>query len=164
MARIRGEVSESKLKSALEKIMEIHPLLDVHVLEDANHDIWFESNKVANISFGVKQRISDEQWKEAIQEECRVPFDFERGPLIRYILLKSHDVSDFIIFCQHMICDGLSLANLINEILTLTEDSSQEYAAEKDTPLPVPENISLNIKTRRLGNFIKKAAVNYIVR
>ncbi len=46
-----------------------------------------------------------------------MPFEPERGPLIRFVLVRSKEVSELIAFSQHSICDGISLANLLRDIL-----------------------------------------------
>lgn len=46
-----------------------------------------------------------------------MPFEPEKGPLIRFVLVYSRQVSELIAFSQHSICDGLSLVNLLHDIL-----------------------------------------------
>ncbi|GFZ33170.1 hypothetical protein CSC2_36960 [Clostridium zeae] len=162
-ARIVGEVNEIDLREALMKLLDLHPLLKSQVLVDENDDIWLETNECIKLDLKIFSRISDEQWKKIIQKEFDFPFDFEKGPLIRFILLKSTHISDLIIFCQHIICDGLSLANLVHEILTLMADSKYKYAAEHDICLPVPENIIFR-KANKLGGLTKKIIMNYLNR
>lgn len=41
----------------------------------------------------------------------------ESGPLVRFVLVYSPQVSDLIIFAAHAICDGIALANLVRDIL-----------------------------------------------
>ena len=74
----------------------------------------------------IVERVSEHQWLDELKEEARVPFDIGRGPLIRFVLLQSPEVSDIILLSNHSICDGMALANLVRDILCLYEDPAQE--------------------------------------
>ncbi|MCX6653772.1 MAG: hypothetical protein NTY03_01490, partial [Candidatus Bathyarchaeota archaeon] len=98
VARIRGEIAQDKLRAALTKLRQMHPLLGVRVVLDSHQEAWFSSDGVTEPQLKVIPRDSDDQWMKAVQEEHNIAFDFEKGPLIRFILLKSAELSDLIIF------------------------------------------------------------------
>lgn len=141
VARINGKIDERALVSALEAVQKIHPLLSAITIMDENRSVWLVSSDQTQLSLQVIERNSDDHWIRAIQNEYQIAFDFEKGPLIRFILLKSPDTSDLIIFCQHLICDGLSLANLMEEILLLMSQAALELTSETTAVLPAPENM-----------------------
>ena len=86
-------------------------------------------------------------------------FDFEKGPLIRFILLKSTEISDLIIIGQHAICDGISLTNLIQDIMLLL--SEPETKVKKIEPiLPTSENFPANSFIANLKRQIDKFFVS----
>ncbi|MEG1313516.1 MAG: condensation domain-containing protein, partial [Bacilli bacterium] len=162
VAKIINEVNENDLRIAIKRVTEKHPLLQAHIKINNNRDIYFETNEHITIPLKVIAKVSEDQWKDVIEEEYKTPFDFENGPLIRFILLKSLDNSDLIVFCQHMICDGLSLTNLIHEILIFMENPNYELSIVNDICLPIPENIILPKESNRFGNIAKKVIMNYI--
>ncbi len=161
IAKIRGNVKEAVVKTALVKLFEVHPLLNTHVMIDKNDDIWLESNENIKLDLKILSKVSDNQWMKVIQEEFKVPFQLEKGPLIRFILLKSTQTSDLIIFCQHIICDGLSLANFVNEVLTLMENPDYNIEIEHNVCLPIQKNIKLT-KKNILKDIIQKIIFKYI--
>jgi NRPS condensation-like uncharacterized protein len=110
--RLKGRVDEDNLKLALTGVAKIHPLLHARCITDENQDAWFIIDEPRELTLKVLPRNLDDDWKTAIQNEYRTPFDFEKGPLIRFVLLKSSETSDLLIYCQHTICDGLSLSHL----------------------------------------------------
>src|SRR5215510_696239 len=99
VAQIKGTVDESKLRMALSSAAKIHPLLRAYCNADENYDVWFIINETQELPLEVVPRNSDDQWRAVIQKEYLIPFDFEQGPLIRFLLLKSNDVSDLLIYC-----------------------------------------------------------------
>ena len=108
MARIGGDVSETMLRDAVAKVQRRHVNLRVRIKEDQDHVPWFTSEGVGEIPVEVVPRESDEHWIEVQQEAAKVPFEFELRPAIRFILVQSPGVSEVIILCHHIICDGLS--------------------------------------------------------
>lgn len=125
-ARIIGDVSEQDLKRALDTVRRIHPLLGAKVIFDAQHDAWFSTDNVPGTILRTVQRTSDTQWFDEIQKEHMIPFELETGPLIRFVLIYSPQVSELIVFAQHSICDGVALANLIRDILLFYAEPAKE--------------------------------------
>lgn len=125
-ARITGAVDTIRLRQVLDAVTRKHPLLRAKVLFDERHEAWFSSEGVPPVPMRIVKRVSEHQWLDELKEEARVPFDIGRGPLIRFVLLQSPEVSDLLLVCNHSICDGMALANLIREIFCLYEDPAQE--------------------------------------
>lgn len=125
-ARIVGDVSEKDLMRALGTVRCIHPLLGAKVIFDAQHDAWFSTDNVPGTILRTVQRTSDTQWFDEIQQEHMVPFEQEIGPLIRFVLIHSPQVSELIVFAQHSICDGIALANLVRDILLFYAEPAKE--------------------------------------
>jgi len=125
-ARIVGDVSEKDLRRALDAVRRMHPLLGAKVIFDDRHDAWFSTDNVPQTILRIVPRTSDTQWFDEIQREHMVPFELEIGPLIRFVLVYSCQVSELIVFAQHSICDGVALANLIRDILVFYADPAKE--------------------------------------
>ncbi len=117
VARILGDVQEDALKRAIDLAGAVHPLMGIRVVIDGHHDIWFSTDLARKATLRTVLRTSDERWFEEVGQEYLVPFEPERGPLIRFVLVYSRQVSELIIFSQHSICDGVSLVNLLRDIL-----------------------------------------------
>jgi len=148
VARIKGEVTEEMLAHAVSKVQQRHPNLRVRIEEDAEHRPWFTSQSVDKIPIQVVPRTSADQWIQVYHDECRVPFQFDRQPAIRFILVQSAAESELILFCHHIICDGLSLAYLARDLMVHLGDPTREVEVLPD-PVPIgldnmPEEMSLN--------------------
>ena len=148
VARIKGTVSESALRHAVDQIRQRHTLLRVHIWEDSQHQPRFVSEGTGDIPIKIVPRVSGQHWMSVYHEVCRIPFEFESGPLIRIFLVQSRTESELLIFCHHIICDGLSLAYLMRDLLQHLGDPEREVEVLPD-PAPVdlenlPDKVTLN--------------------
>jgi len=139
VARIKGNVSEEMLKNAVAKVQQRHVLLRVRIKEDHEHALWFTSEGVQEIPIEIVPRKSENDWIKIHAEASKIPYEFETHPAIRFILVQSPDVSELIILCHHMICDGMSLAYLARDLMVHLGDPAREVKV-----LPAPEPITLD--------------------
>lgn len=114
--RMKGDVSEEKLRAALERVRQMHPLVGARIRFDKDHNAWFSTDKVPAPKFKTFHRLSDRQWFEELQREIQIPFDLKTGPMIRFMLLYSEEISDLVIICSHSICDGMALVYLVRDL------------------------------------------------
>ena len=108
IARIRGTVSQDMLKTAVSKVQQRHQNLRIRIEMDDNHVPWFTSENVQDIPIKIELRESETHWQAVLKKECKIPFEFDSRPAIRFILVQSPSESDLIILCHHIICDGMS--------------------------------------------------------
>ncbi len=133
VCRIKGPISEKRLRNAINKAKEIHTLLSSRVVYDEDNKAYFCNDHVPEIPLRVVEWKSEDQWREELNHENRIPFKIFEGPLIRFILIKSPQMSDLMVYAQHSICDGRALAHLIQDILYHTAEPDREV---KKLPLP----------------------------
>ena len=126
VTRINGNVSEERIRSALDVILQMHPLVGAKVVFDENYNAWFSTGNVIKPFFKTVNRVSDTQWLDELQHEITIPFNPETGPMIRFILVHSEMVSDLVVICNHSICDGMSLVYLIRDLLNSYTNPEQE--------------------------------------
>ncbi len=116
-ARIIGDVSENDLMRAINAVRLMHPLIRAKIISDGHHGACLSTDNVPVPALRIVPRTSENQWFEEIRHEHRIPFEPEIGPLIRFVLVYSPQVSELVAFGQHSICDGDALAILIRDIL-----------------------------------------------
>ena len=138
VARIKGNVTEEMLQCAVEKVQQRHALLRVRI-EDRNGELWFTSEDVQAIPIQVVPRTSQNDWIKIHADGLKIPHEFETRPAIRFILVQSPDVSELIILCHHIICDGMSLAYLARDLMVYLGNPAAEVEV-----LPAPEPITLD--------------------
>lgn len=139
VARIKGHVTEDMLKNAVAKVQQRHALLQVRITDDGNHDQWFTSEQVQEIPVKIMPRNSKDDWINIHTEESKIPFDFDTRPAIRFVLIQSPGVSELIILCHHIICDGISLAYLARDMMNHLGNLTRVVDV-----LPMPPTIALD--------------------
>lgn len=152
-ARIRGFITEDMLKIAVKKVQARHTNLRLRVAFDENGDPWFTTRDVEAIPIEVIPREDDQGWLEVIHQQSLTPFDFEVRPAVRFLLVQSPEVSELMIFCHHLICDGLSLAYLSRDLLTVLGDPSIGLEILPD-PRPIDrENLPPGVEMNGLMSY-----------
>jgi len=160
VARIKGNVSESMLVNSVSQVQQRHPNLGVRIKEDNDHDLWFTSEGAGEIPIEIVPRESDDHWIQVFHEACQIPFEFEERPAIRFILVQSPSISELVIFCHHIICDGMSLAYLARDLMVHLGDPTRKVDVLPD-PIPIdrdtiPKDVSLNAIVRFFMNRINQ--------
>jgi NRPS condensation-like uncharacterized protein len=160
VVRIIGNISEDKLRNAILKAQKRHFNLRVRIKEDQNHVPWFTSEEVGEIPVKIIPRKSKDDWIKILDKEYEIPFEFHKRPAIRFILVQSQAKSDLIIFCHHIICDGMSLAYLARDLMEFLGDPTKDVETlQKPVPIDLdsmPEDVSLNF----LIKFVIKHIIN----
>ena len=139
VARIKGLISKDQLNSAVLKVRKKHFLLGVRVSLDDDSAGWFIQKDVPEIPVKVIPRFTNEDWIEVTREELKYSFSAETGPLIRFVLLQSTEVSDLIITANHSICDGRSLVYLIRDIMVYLSNSDLDMETSPVIPVAVQD-------------------------
>lgn len=155
---IKGTVSEGVLRTAVSKAQHRHPNLRSRIVEDGDHIPWLTTDGAKAIPIEIVQREADDHWIKVIQASCLIPFDFDERPPVRFILVQSPAVSELLILCHHIICDGLSLAYLARDLMLHMGDPSREVDV-----LPDPEPVALSTMPSDVStNGIVKFVINRI--
>jgi hypothetical protein len=114
--QIGGDFSVEQLHAALARVRECHPLAAVRVAVDEAEGPCFVSEGVPAFLVRVLTGCGDADWVAAVREELGEPFALDRGPLVRFVLLRGPDFSDLVAVCHHGICDGMAGAYLLRDI------------------------------------------------
>jgi NRPS condensation-like uncharacterized protein len=115
-AKVVGKISLEKLQQALVWVQQRHPLLRVGIVTDTDGKPWFIKNS-ASIPLRIVERSHEEKWQQEVENELSDPFTCNQAPLVRVVLVRSHDISEIIVTCHHAIADGISSAYLLRDIL-----------------------------------------------
>jgi len=108
-----GQIQHDALSSALQYIIQRHDALRTTFSPDGSNLYISEST-----DFSLAETNGDEkEFRNAVRLEADTVFDLEKGPLIRFRLISSgSNRSWLIISAHHIICDGWSLAILVNDL------------------------------------------------
>jgi len=124
---------------------------------DEESEPWYTNDKVSENPLRVVKRISDGDWNRELLDEYKIRFSLSTGPLARFVLLQSREISEILIICHHVICDGTSLAILARDLLLYVGDPDRKVQEMPEPPLATPDNFPIEIKIGKAINFaIKK--------
>ncbi len=137
--RLRGQVTEEAIRSAVDKVLVSYPLFGVR-LEWEDHDVrWSTTDGAAEVPVKTFPRESDKTWIEVLNKEHAIPLRPSKGPLTRFILVKGDEVSELMIYCHHSISDGRSMEFALREVLLHLADRNREAPKFKEAPPMTPD-------------------------
>ena len=122
-AEIKDPIVFHALENTLSLLIEKHQMLrtvfaDLPGSESLACQIVFEkTNPVIEQING--SNLSDAQIRDLLHEKNRTPFNFEQGPLFTVVLVIKPDTSILCFNFNHIICDAISLRNLMNEFIRI---------------------------------------------
>jgi len=153
VARIKGNVSGNMLRNAVAKVQQRHALLRVRIKNGKDHAQWFTSEGVQEIPIEIVPRESEDDWIKIQMEASKIPYEFETHPAIRFILVQFPDVSELIILCHHIICDGMSLAYLARDLMVHLGDPAREVDVLSAPPAIDLDNLPSDVSQSGLAKF-----------
>ncbi len=116
---LRGPVRESDLLAALDTVLQRHDALRSTISADGE---WLEVGgagvTIDSRDLSAMDRMSAEAAVvAAVEGEASAPFDLERGPLVRALLLKlADDHTALLLTAHHIVLDGWSANVLLDEL------------------------------------------------
>lgn len=136
VVRVNGPITDSVFRKAVNAARRKHPLLGARIAYDHDYRSSFLFEDVPENPVSVVEKQRDDQWYEALLNEHRTYVDVCEGPLVRFALLKGSPSSDFIIFANHAVCDGMSLCYLARDIVqAMAESDSGEIHEVPSIPM-----------------------------
>jgi hypothetical protein len=119
MVRCRGSLCVEQVEHAVRTVQRRHPALQVRVVRDAQP--WFCDRDVGPVSIRVVDRVSDEHWREVVRDELNVPMDLERGPLVRFVVVRDEHACELICTTDHVNADGRSGLFVLRDVLRVID-------------------------------------------
>ena len=118
--KMKGEIEEKRLEKSLQEIVKRHEVLRSRIVEEGGKaeqvvegEEWVEEN----VRMRVEEWKGEEEEKEEIEEEVRRPFDLERGPMVRSLLIKRGEKEGkLVVVMHHIVGDGWSMGVMVKEM------------------------------------------------
>ncbi len=131
--RLRGTFSIDAMRTALQRLFARHQALRLVCDPDGENQYEPALATMPIITEDLSALPTDER-KQAItnriQHETDLPFDLEKGPLCRAVILRENPQTHFIVFtAHHIVCDGWSTAILLQDLPRLYEAERAGSAA-----------------------------------
>jgi hypothetical protein len=85
---IGGAPSVEELQNAIKKAIRKHEIFDHKVILDEKGDSYYSPIPKSILKIETKKSNHEEDWKQIIHEQERIPFDFVHGELIRFFIIQ----------------------------------------------------------------------------
>jgi NRPS condensation-like uncharacterized protein len=157
--KLVGKLDEVRLHQALARVQNKHPLLRCTVEEIGGTPHFVLQEQPDPISLRTMERVGEDDWQAEVRREWVTPFSTQRGPLVRFVWLRSSEVSEFILVGHHCICDGHTGINLLRELLSVYDQPEQDlgrYDALGTVEDIVPSSV---LQDRRLEQQVRRKIV-----
>ena len=118
-AEIDGNATESEWRQALYTVQKRHPNLSVRIEGNEYATVRFNTVDACRIPLRVLYTTSTDSWNSVLEEELSAPLDITIAPLARAVLIQQPGKCVFIFLTNHSIGDGMSVALVIRDILTV---------------------------------------------
>jgi amino acid adenylation domain-containing protein len=155
--RVRGAFSMDAMKAALQQLVERHQALRLvcDLDGETQHELASARIPVSTVDL-FAMPIAERETAHYVDRETGTPFDLERGPLCRAIIMREDQQTHLIVFtAHHIVCDGWSVAILIQELTQLYEAglsgqqaalppaySFQDYIEEQNQPAQLQQALA----------------------
>lgn len=146
-AEIEGNAEDNAWRRAINEVQKRHPNLRVQISGDQYAKAHFESIEHCPIPLRI---ILDtgKTWNSIVEEELKQPIDITIAPLAKAILIQQSGKCVFIFISNHSIGDGMSVALVIRDILTVLAGKSIDLL---ETSLSLDEHIGFPLKKTDLS-------------
>jgi hypothetical protein len=141
-ASLTGPLNRLALEQTLGEIVRRHEVLRTTfaTIDGQPVQVIKETTFISLPSIDLSE-LTEADRKAAVRrsstEEANRPFDLQRGPLLRVVLLKLGAVEQVVLFTlHHIVCDGSTLRKLFGEVIVLYGAFSRgEPSPLKDLPV-----------------------------
>lgn len=139
--RLEGALNIPNLNTALFCVVERHEALRATFARHGDEMfVYYEKKPSVNHVDLSGQAAQPEQLAQLAKVDSSTPFDLQKGPLIRFHVIKLHDTEHLLrITAHHIVCDGWSFGILLEDIGQIYSSLQQTNAYE----LPPPESIRM---------------------
>ncbi|HBO1434478.1 TPA: AMP-binding protein, partial [Pseudomonas aeruginosa] len=136
--RLRGELDIEALKRSFAALVERHEGLRTTFRQEGGETLQVVHDRLPLEIREQSLGVADEAALMArIEEEVRVPFDLERGPLLRVLLLRlSAEEQVLVVTLHHIVSDGWSTPIMVEELMQFYAGYREGRAVELE-PLPI---------------------------
>ncbi len=125
-AKVSGKYNHMAMLSAVEYLPEIHPMLNINVVEKDDGSIYY----VHNTKHCPTIKLYSEDTNELIRSECKRSFLLSEECLLRLFINECGDHFSVVVVAHHMLGDARSILILLSDLLTLYGGGSVEAVNE----------------------------------
>jgi NRPS condensation-like uncharacterized protein len=128
-AHVDGSTTIEEWRSALDQTRQRHPLWSAVIAQTEDGAPFFQTMRHPEVALLVIEDEFAQAWEREVARELSLRIDAENGPLIRAVLMHTDASSMLILSAHHSICDGMSLAFAMRDVLQALSGSKLKSSA-----------------------------------
>ena len=127
------DIDESRLKSAIIKVINCHPYLKTRIV--MKDGIAYQERRDNLVIDDLIEIVEVENIDDKFKEDFIKPFDLTEGPLFRFKIIKNNDNVSLLCDFHHIVVDGTSLNILFRQIASFYDNPDLEFDKNDLEPL-----------------------------
>ena len=130
---VEGVYEHEKMEKAVGLLEEVHPIISNVVRKDGDK-MWFEDiGEHVEITF--YNHNQNKKWEDVILDMTTKPINLLEKPGVMIGIVERTDRFYLLVVCHHMYGDGLSVQNLMNDLLHIYSTGDRIQMKEANTEL-----------------------------
>lgn len=110
---IKGNIEEKQIKTAIDMVVNSYEMLQQKIVFDQSGNAYYDKAE----GFHIVIKAVNNDWKETMKEQERIPFALDQGEMIRFFYQLTNTGVTLLIIAHHIAGDGLSFTYLVQDIL-----------------------------------------------
>lgn len=135
---IQGEISEADIRSAFEKAVRSHEVLQCHIVIGEDGTAYYEKNVSSDMPEGYHNNtitFETDSWENIIRREEKHRFRLEEGEFLKAFCYETDAEGCSILFLMHHLGgDGLSLVYFIESFMKALSGEEPQYREFRNIP------------------------------
>lgn len=116
--KIEGQLDSEQLQKACLKVIRKHSQLCIYIQEKDGYPYQFYSPHLTDLFSQINLENHPSLIRKTIQDILHTPFNFNTGPLCKFILIKQSSTLHFlVIHLHHIVADGWSKSLILKDLL-----------------------------------------------
>lgn len=124
---VEGDVSPEEIKSAVEKAYTRNQTTMSKMVLDEQGELYLEEMQET----GCKVFIENQPWEKILHDNESKTFHIDEGELVRAFIIPKGEKTDLYIMAHHLMCDGIGIFVLVEDIMHILQGKEVQYRATK---------------------------------
>lgn len=162
--KLRGELTEPRLRQSLTQLQLKHPLLRCVVQQGEEAPRFVVLHEPHEVPLRILNRCGDLDWETEARLELLKPFAECGAPLVRMVWIRGEGFHELMLVAHHCICDGPSGITLLRDLFSAYESSGSGMngyeslgAMEELMPQSLLDNKVFRSRVRRRSALLRLA-------
>lgn len=124
---IEGDLSTEEIKNAVEKVYTCNQTTMSKMVLDEKGNLYLEEMQQT----GCKVFVESQSWEKILCDNEGKTFHIDEGELVRTFIIPRGEKTDIYIMAHHLMCDGLGIFLLVEDIMNTLQGKEVAYRSTK---------------------------------